>query len=436
MKIRKFKRFNFKIYTVLMLFSFMIFSCDENNEPEPIDEILPPILLDCGYFSQDRVLVNDPQRPIDYRIDCWARITGSLRIEPGVVIEFENHSGLLVDMDNNTFEINGTANEPVLLTGTSKQKGYWRGIFFTEAHNPNNIIEHTIIEYAGSQNLTNSSPIYEGSLALRGVSGTPPQSLTLDHVEIRNGGSIGLDFHAIRKNSSVSVSNLTITGNEDVPVKVSAEMAHIFDNTSSFSGNGADYINITKDYYEIKDQTVSWSKLDVPYLVDDRIHINEGGHLTLLEGIEILFKPSAFLQAAPSGNNHDLSLKILGTPSETVLLAAFNESNWGGIYFGFTQAENIIEHAIIKHAKGDFSVGNLQNSGAIYMHANPKILISNTLFQNIQNYALYAYTGASPNRPELPNLELDNNLFQNIGKGDPEMGHLGWGNGRDSHYPF
>ncbi|HLV70310.1 MAG TPA: hypothetical protein VKY34_06345, partial [Xanthomarina sp.] len=208
--------------TTIICASLMLFSCstDDDGIDDPILEILPPIVLECDYFTEDRVLENDPQRPVDYIISCYTNIEGSLRIEPGVVIEFENHAGMRVDLDNKVFEIRGTESEPVILTGTSKQKGYWRGIFLTEAHNPNNLIEHTKIEYAGSQNLTSSSPIYEGSLALRGVSGTPPQALTLNHVEISNGGSVGLDFHGIRKNATVSTSNLTITGNEDVPVKV------------------------------------------------------------------------------------------------------------------------------------------------------------------------------------------------------------------------
>src|SRR5690606_18846513 len=161
------------------------------------------------------------------------------------------------------------------------------------------LIEHTKIEYAGSQNLTSSSPIYEGSLALRGVSGTPPQALTLNHVEISNGGSVGLDFHGIRKNATVSASNLTITGNEDVPVKVSAEMAHIFDSSTTYSGNTNDFFNITTSYYEIEDQTVSWKKLDVPYLIDGRVHGKKDGHLTIEAGVEVQFKAGAYLQFSP-----------------------------------------------------------------------------------------------------------------------------------------
>lgn len=394
--------------------SLMLFSCssDDDTVENPIIDILPPIVLDCDYFNEDRVLTDDPQRPVDYIIPCYANVQGSLKIEAGVVIEFENHAGLRINLGSKDFEIKGTATNPVILTGTSKQKGYWRGIYLAEAHNPNNLIEHTVIEYAGSQNHTSSSPIYEGSLAIRGVSGTTPQALHLNHVEIKNGGSIGLDYHRLEKNATVSVSNVNITGNEGVPVKVSAEMAHIFNNTSSYAGNTSDFFNITPSYYEIEDQTVTWQKLDVPYLVDSRVHIKNDGHLTIEAGVEMQFKPGGYIQpydgSTAGGNN--LSLKIQGTATEPVHLKAYNDTNWGGIMFGFTQDNNVIDHAIIENAKGDFPVGNHQNTGAIYMHASPKLSVSNTTFKDLENCAFYSPYGAD----YFDNLTVTNVTFDNV----------------------
>lgn len=407
------------LYLILFGLLFMV-SCSEddpiNTEPPisepPITELLPPIVLACDYFSEDRVLENDTLRPVDYIIDCWANVKGSLKIEPGVVIEFENDAGLDINLENNVLEIKGTEEEPVILTGTSKQKGYWKGIFFREAYNLNNLIEHTIIAYAGSQNFTQYSPVYEGSLAIRGVSGTTPQALTLNHVEISNGGSVGLDFHAIEKNATVSTSNLVITGNEGVPVKVSAEMAHVFDNTSSYAGNVVDFFNITTSYYEIEDQTVSWQKLDVPYLVEGRVHIKHNGHLTIEAGVEMQFKPEGYLQpydgSTEAGN--ELSLKIHGTEEDPVYLKAYNGISWGGLLFGFSQEPNIISYAIIENATGDFPVGNHENTGAIYLHAQPVLTVENTVFRNLPNCAFYGY-GTDP----FKNVTVSNLLYDGVG---------------------
>lgn len=430
-----------KFMGILALFLLMFSGCSKDEDPqpqpndpdpipqpeEPVD--LPPIALACDYFNEDRVLQNDTLRPVDYVISCWANVRGALKIEPGVVIEFEENAGLYVNLEDKLFEVKGTVEKPIIFSGTSKQKGFWKGLFFTEAYNHDNIIEHTIIEYAGSEDLTSTSPIYEGSLALRGVSGTPPQALTLNHVEIRNGGSVGLDFHGIRKNATVSTSNLVITGHEDVPVKVSAEMAHVFDNTSSYIGNVSDFFNITTSYYELEDQTVAWQKLDVPYLIDGRVHLKKDAHLTIEEGVEIQLKSDAYLQVAPLLPPYNTSLQILGTAENPVYLKAHTDT-WGGIYYGHTQEDNVIDYAVIEHARGEYAVGNLKNSGAIYMHGDPALTVTNTTFKDLPNYAAYAYTGASPNEPELPNFIFISNTVLDA------KGSLGWGNGKDTHYPI
>ena len=99
--------------TTMALGLFMLFSCSSDDDGHFDDEQLdlPPIVLDCDYFSEDRILTDDPQRPVDYIIPCYADVQGSLRIEPGVVIEFEKHAGLWINLDSNNLEIKGNIYE-------------------------------------------------------------------------------------------------------------------------------------------------------------------------------------------------------------------------------------------------------------------------------------------------------------------------------------
>lgn len=412
------------------MLTFTMSSCSEEKcDCGPDEEeqlLLPPIALDCDYFTQDRVLVNDPDRPVDYLIDCYMKIGGDvqIQIEPGVVIAFEADAGMNF-RDVVRFEALGTPDEPIVFTGTSANKGHWRGLIFYSS-NSNTKLQHTVIEYAGGKAFTEMSPHYEGSVAV-----AHDARVAFDHLTVRDGGTHGLQLNG--GNSEVSTSALLVTGNEGVPVKISAYHTHILDATSSFSGNASDFINVVSEYYAIE-QTARWNKLDVPYLVDGRVHVKNGGHLSIEAGVELQFKSSAYLQAGDM-LPYDYSIRIEGSPSAPVFLTAANGSNWGGIYFSFTQEDNVIANAVIEYAKGDFPVGNLSNSGAIYMHANPKIAISNTTFQHLPNYALYAYTGAGTNRPDLPNLSLDSNSFVNVAKGNEEDSHLGWGNGSGVSYP-
>ena len=413
----------FSIFIVGLI--FIAFSCQEKEEPQA--EELPPIALACDYFNQDRALVNDPERPVDYLIDCFMNINGSssITIEPGTVIAFSENAGMRID-GTTKFEAMGNSNEPIVFTGTSKSKGHWRGLIFYSSNN-SNILQHVEIEYAGGTPFSTTSPAYGGSVAV-----AHQTSIKFDHLKISNGGSHGMQLTG--RESTILASNLTINGNEGVPVQISAYQAHIFDQSSSFSGNSSDYINIVPENYEIT-QTVSWESLDVPYLVDGRVHIQNNGHLTINEGTEVQFKSGGYLQVASSSNTHNLSLKIQGTASNPVILRGQDGSSWAGISYAFTQENNEIDYAIIENARGDLPVGNITNTGAIYMRANPRLEVTNTIFRDLPNYAFYAYTGASTNQPELPNFITSNNTYTNVTKGSPDLAHLGWGNGSTNHNP-
>ena len=406
----KTKQNNFlKLILLSVSFVFMA-SCEEDDSPvEPVQELLPPIVLDCDFFKEDQILTDDPLRPVDFVVTCWATVKGDLRIEPGVVIEFERHAGLYIANKNKELQIKGAPDQPVILSGIEKQKGFWRGLLFAESHNLNNLIEHSIIEYAGSQYLKPTTPIYRGSLAVQGVSGTTPQTLNLRNVEISNSGNIGLDLHGISKSAKVTTENLNLTKNNGVPVQISAEMTHILDGSSNFQGNVKDFVNITTTNYELQEQNVSWKKLNVPYLIDGRVHIKKNGHLNIEAGANLVFRTNAYLQVAPLLPPYQASLKIVGNSGEPVSLQGYESNFWGGIYLGHTQEDNRIEHAHIKNAKGDFPVGNLQDKGAIYLHAQPKLQVLNSVFEDIPNCAFYGY-GTDP----FENLTVNNLNFINV----------------------
>ncbi|HKL03216.1 MAG TPA: hypothetical protein VJ911_06050 [Cryomorphaceae bacterium] len=394
--------------------------CEEDEVEEPSPEPTPTAqsaeVIPCDYFETNRVLVNDTLKDVDYVIDCFIYAFGTTQIiiEEGVTIEFTEDAGIFMD-DNSRLIAEGTAEAPITFSGTEKTKGSWRGIFIDSYGD--NSIQHAKIEYAGGTPFSSTSPVYQGSIAVASNS-----KLDLSHVEVMNGSSTGLDLTG--HSAEVSTDNLTVSGNEGSAVRVCGYQAHIFNNTSTFVGNASDYINIVENYYEIE-TTANWKKLDVPYLVDNRIHVKDGGHLTLEAGVEVLFKEDAYLQAAGMFP-YDYSLNISGTPADPVRLLAHGDNGWGGIYYSFTPESNIVKHAIIDGARGDISVGNITNSGAIYMHADPQLTIENTEFRNLPNCAYYAYTGASNNAPDLPNFTA-----QNITLTDVLGAEFCWGDGSE-----
>jgi hypothetical protein len=71
-----------------------------------------------------------------------------LTIEPGVELQFNAGGGFNV-RDTGAIDAQGTASEPITLTGAEKSKGYWNGIQVTFSTIPT-VFDHAVIEYAGA----------------------------------------------------------------------------------------------------------------------------------------------------------------------------------------------------------------------------------------------------------------------------------------------
>ena len=238
--------------------SLMLFSCssdDDGLEPDDPTVINPPIVLDCSYFGENPNvhLTDDPNAPVDYIIDCDPKMSGDFIIDAGVVIAFESDAGLILGKyGNGKIQMNGTADKPIILTGTQKDKGSWRGIQIS-SDNPANRMDYVTVEYAGQTG--------RGGWALQGsLIGTYGAVLEMNHCTVQHGHLIG--FHWYNNSKSLTLSNSTFTGN-DTPIETSVNHINSIDGTSTYTGNVNNYIKLTShDVY----QDVTFHKTDVPFL--------------------------------------------------------------------------------------------------------------------------------------------------------------------------
>ena len=60
-------------------------SDDEGSDPI-VEQFNDPIVLDCNFFKEARVLTDDPFAPVDYIVTCRMHITAQIKLVPGVVI--------------------------------------------------------------------------------------------------------------------------------------------------------------------------------------------------------------------------------------------------------------------------------------------------------------------------------------------------------------
>lgn len=89
---------------------------------------------------------------VPYRMSnrLWVK-DARLTLEPGVVMEFENGTGIRVgDTDQSTLIAVGTPTNPITFTGVTKVAGAWEKIDFHFTKSPLNEISHALIEYGGN----------------------------------------------------------------------------------------------------------------------------------------------------------------------------------------------------------------------------------------------------------------------------------------------
>lgn len=394
------KKLNFKsaLFIVgLALFSFA--SCKkEEIEPKPTNPpsagTEPAIILDCNFFNEDRVLVDNPEAPVDYIINCKMRISADIIIEPGVVIEFEQNAGIDVDdfnIANASLSAVGTAEKPIVFRGVKKEAGYWRGIMF-DSNSPMNNLTHVRIEDGGGQAF-NSNGDRGGVIVYSGA------QLKMNNSKVTNSQTYG--FNAVYTNTnSVTLNNNTFTEN-DGPAYVCPNILDALNGTNSFKGNTDDYIRVyTNAAYINKPST--WHKADVKYRTNGGFDVG-GGLLTIQPGVKIEFAQESKLKIGETGG-----LKAVGTAEEPIIFSGISKvpKGWKGIYLHSKHAENEIAFAEIEYS----GIGSPQ--GNVWLWYNSILNIHDVTFSNIHGCGI---NYRSPSAGEEDNLTIGANIIVDSG---------------------
>ena len=99
-------------------------------------------------FNRAQTIVN-PSVPYYFIATTQQGVDDALTINQGVEIQFNSGGGFSISRTG-SLAITGNIDNPVLLTGAIKEKGYWKGIQYTFSDSPSNNIDFAILEYGGS----------------------------------------------------------------------------------------------------------------------------------------------------------------------------------------------------------------------------------------------------------------------------------------------
>lgn len=275
------------------------------------------VILNAGcYISARSITVAEP---------------GSLTIEPGVVIKFGT-VGRLEIQKGASLIAQGTATNPIVLTGRETEPGHWDGLTFLFSNSSKNVLDHVQIEYAGSQASA------EGGLDIVGNS-TSTSRVSVTNSTMRFNEGPGM---SISNGISLSTFNGNRFTNNAAPVLADGASVELLDKRSLYTGN-------TRDAVVVEDSTLNadttWPALTVPYQ-SDALDIDDGV-FTVEGGTSILFEQEAYIQV--SGG----ALAMLGTAEAPISLSALNglKGGWEGLRMRFSDNdENQLRFVTVQHA--------------------------------------------------------------------------------------
>lgn len=362
---------------------FVISSCSTDDViiDEPILQIDPPIVLDCDYFNEDRVLTNNPNAAVDYIVTCIMLVKGDIKVEPGVVIEFEQEAGINVFQDgtnsNMSFSAVGTSDKPVILRGTNNEKGFWTGIRFRAASSSKNELTHVVLEDAGHPwwGVNNSGGII--------VEAWSPK-LKITNSKISNCKNFGLNIDA--ENLDLTFNNNTLINN-DVPVKTHPNQLGALNATSSFNGNTNDFIFIN-GYATGISRDLTWYKNNVPYKLE--ADFTAGGGFYIAEdvvieaGVEIIMTANSSMRVRSTG-----SLAMNGTASSKVIIRGEQDvpGYWRNITYASPNPLNKMSFLEIRNGGKTVTNPTLDPNGALLVDTS-YLTINNVAFIKCFDFAI------------------------------------------------
>jgi hypothetical protein len=244
------------------------------------------------------------------------RIRSEVELEAGLELVFAEGGDLRVGNDG-LLRAEGTSTEPVVFTAAQPEPGSWEGLTVANGEAQ---LRNVLIEYGGRSVQDRA----RANIQLL-TKGSPVTRARLEGVVSRLGAGYGL-----RVDRGVELddrgSNAFIE-NGGGSVRVDASLAHELMNTSAYSGNGRDVVDVVPGPIRTE---ATWHHLGVDFVVlaleSSLLGLAvDGGNLKIEPGVTVRFSEGLSLHVSNGGH-----LEAVGTATEPVRLEAEGAA-WGGV---------------------------------------------------------------------------------------------------------
>lgn len=338
-------------------------------------------------IDQDITAARTLSSDYTYRVTRRISVTAPLTVEPGVQVRFENDASLHIE-NNGEIIAEGTEDEPILFTGTEKQRGWWRGIRVATI-NTRNSMKYVIIEYAGGAELDISTPA--ANLVVGSWQNSTNGRLVLQNSILRHGAGYGLN---VRHSSVLHDSkNNTYTGNADGPAIMRIGSMHYLDSDSDYTGNdGKDYVVIENAGHIDANDTRTWQALNVPYRINGLRNINNST-ITIEPRAKFEFEKDAGLTFQQESRLYIGSEQAEWVGEEDHVVFTGVEKipgHWRGIQVISGRAGNFMNGVTIEYAGSSRNVITIQPANLIVgdRDSDGHLALQNSILRHSDSYGM------------------------------------------------
>jgi hypothetical protein len=302
----------------------------------------------------------------------------TLTLDPGVTLIFAQDIGIEV-WSGGTLIANATDAKPVKMTGKTKSRGFWRGVYYDTSNSAGNVLNYVTIEYAGGWSYTSGTD----ACVMFDSSSTDVGSI-ITNCTLQQSAEYGLymdDNTAMPEFESNTITDNALGAAWGDQIVISQ-----LTNSSTYSGNTVDYVYVQGDYSTF-DTSHIWHAIDIPYLFEGQIYVAAGGALTIRPGSTLVFRQHADMYVEDTG-----ALTIAGIESQPVLLTGFDKSRgyWDGIYIvNSDSVANIMTWTTVEYAGGTTNNGYAANIWLDSSGFPVRLLMANCTIREGAGYGLW-----------------------------------------------
>ena len=335
---------------------------------------------------------------VDYQMlgSVYVQATSAptVTIEDETTFEFAASTGLWVGWSTSgALDLEGDTSSGSGIVFTSAQSspvaGDWYGLILGYyLRSGATVLEGFSVEYGGS------SASYPGGVVVYNTDATLSDCAVTDSGEnglFVTGGDVSISDCEVSDNAESGVylnttANLDgaftdneLTGNGDYPVLLTANSLGYLDSSSTYSGNGKDYISVTADTVDVD---ATWQALDVDYYMSGNVYIQVSGGVAVdTDSANYYFAANKGLYVGNGSAGAFEASNSLFTSAQSSPAAG----DWIGLYFGYYATEALceVDSSTVEYG----GAGSISGNIALY-YAN--ITVTNNVIDDSSGYGIYA----------------------------------------------